>query len=616
MNGQNWARRTLAAGVSALALMGGTAAMALDAKDKIIVESAADLPRVEITLEAKPSELLDGGPALDALVAALKTHYETLDRDYDIRDATTKKGVYSGLRAVAAYEDRHADVLALGQQRAALEDKPAAKATSGLVGDAIAEAALKVGADKGATFEATFEEIYRAKVAALDWAVVQDTLQASKGQMETLNPALIRGAFEGQLDPIAANLGGKLDADTATAILANHAVIADIVPVKDEILTVLSERIAAEKEEKVDLWSPRTVALAEGQGSITRIGVWDTGVDPSLFKGKMVDVGDGVHGVAFGRDFEREDTALLPVPSDVEKMLPQLTTLVKGSLDNQANVDTPEAAQFRQTMASMQQDQVMQFVEQMGLMGNYIHGTAVAYTAIEDNPQARIFNVRYSWPYEPIPPAIDEAWAEGLVRAAKETVKSFQENDVRVVNMSWRLTAPMVEGLLLANGIEEDPDKRAERARAIFDIMKTGLEEAFASAPDVLFIAAAGNEDEDVEFVQSVPAGLNAPNIITIGAVDEALEAAGFTSYGKSIDLYANGFEVPTKAPGGMAMNLSGTSLAAPQVANLAGKLLTLNPDLTTAQLRSLIEDTATEETDRGLKVIDPKAAVAQLNAI
>ena len=128
-----------------------------------------------------------------------------------------------------------------------------------------------------------------------------------------------------------------------------------------------------------------------------------------------------------------------------------------------------------------------------------------------------------------------------------------------------------------------------------------------------MFVAGAGNEDEDVDFVRSFPAGINLPNLITVGAVDSALQPAGFTSYGKSIDLYANGFEVPSKVPGGMPINISGTSLAAPQVTNLAAKLLAVNPKLTVAQLRSIIEGTATAEGAKKLKVINPAAALARV---
>jgi subtilisin family serine protease len=181
---------------------------------------------------------------------------------------------------------------------------------------------------------------------------------------------------------------------------------------------------------------------------------------------------------------------------------------------------------------------------------------------------------------------------------------------VRVVNMSWRITEPQIAGSLAS--VEPDAEKRKVRAKAIFESVNRALEDAFRSAPDILFIAGAGNEDEDVDFVRSFPAGINLPNVITVGAVDAALQPAGFTSYGKSIDIYANGHEVPSKVPGGMDINISGTSLAAPQVTNTAAKMLAVNPKLTVAQVRSIIESTATTEGAKGLKVVNPAAAIAR----
>ena len=132
----------------------------------------------------------------------------------------------------------------------------------------------------------------------------------------------------------------------------------------------------------------------------------------------------------------------------------------------------------------------------------------------------------------------------------------------------------MIEAMLQVTGAEPEAEARQERAAAIFQILEDGLTEAFASAPDILFVAGAGNEDENVEFVTSVPAGINLPNVITIGAVDRELQPAGFTSYGESIDLYANGFEVPGRVPGGRILNLSGTLYGSPASGEPRGEAL------------------------------------------
>jgi subtilisin family serine protease len=60
------------------------------------------------------------------------------------------------------------------------------------------------------------------------------------------------------------------------------------------------------------------------------------------------------------------------------------------------------------------------------------------------------------------------------------------------------------------------------------------------------------------------------------GAVDQAGEQTSFTSFG-NCDVYSNGFEVERFVPGGDRMKLSGTSMAAPNVTNLAATLWALN---------------------------------------
>ena len=110
-----------------------------------------------------------------------------------------------------------------------------------------------------------------------------------------------------------------------------------------------------------------------------------------------------------------------------------------------------------------------------------------------------------------------------------------------------------------------------------------------ASAPGILFVAGAGNEDNSADFQEYIPAGLSLPNLITVGAVDRAGQETSFSTFGKTVVVHANGFEVDGPVPGGVRMKLSGTSMASPQVTNLAAKLLALQPTLTPAQLKALI---------------------------
>ena len=79
------------------------------------------------------------------------------------------------------------------------------------------------------------------------------------------------------------------------------------------------------------------------------------------------------------------------------------------------------------------------------------------------------------------------------------------------------------------------------------------------------------------------------PNVLVAGAVDQAGEETGFTSFGKVVDIYASGFEVESYVPGGTHIKLSGTSMSAPAVTNLAATLFALDPSLTPEKGTELI---------------------------
>jgi subtilisin family serine protease len=92
-----------------------------------------------------------------------------------------------------------------------------------------------------------------------------------------------------------------------------------------------------------------------------------------------------------------------------------------------------------------------------------------------------------------------------------------------------------------------------------------------------------------VAFDEVIPSSLELPNLLVVGAVDQAGEPTAFTSFGKNVKLYANGFEVDSYVPGGERMKLSGTSMAAPHVANLTAKLIALKPTLEPTDVTKLI---------------------------
>jgi subtilisin family serine protease len=235
----------------------------------------------------------------------------------------------------------------------------------------------------------------------------------------------------------------------------------------------------------------------------------------------------------------------------------------------------------------------------------------VAGIAVEGNPFARVYTATMLWEHRTEPVKPTEELSRRTAANYKQIVQSFKDQKLRVVNMSWRYGASAYEGMLAWHNVGATPEERKQLARKLFAIERDALRAAIASAPEILFVAGSGNEDNSADFEEYIPAGLNLPNLLTVGAVDKAGEETSFSTFGKTVVVHANGFEVESLLPGGDRVKFSGTSMASPQVANLAAKLFALKPELTVAQVRKAIIETA--ERKGRVNLVHPRKAAASL---
>jgi subtilisin family serine protease len=187
-------------------------------------------------------------------------------------------------------------------------------------------------------------------------------------------------------------------------------------------------------------------------------------------------------------------------------------------------------------------------------------------------------------------------WTRELaVREAEsigELLAFIVASGARVVNMSWG----RAERAYLSNLAQCAPgmpvDERRALARFTVDTIRAVLQVGMRAAPQVLFVGAAGNAGTSVEAANPATR-FSLPNFLLVGAVDRLGARARYSNVGPEVTVYANGDRVPARLPGGALSYPTGTSMATPNVSNAAAKMLAVNPTLTGAELRNLLEQSS-----------------------
>jgi subtilisin family serine protease len=556
----------------------------------------------------------------DRFAAPVRTDLESILRHYDIQDHEALRkllGTELSFQLLSGRED--AAALQTIQSLRALEDKPDAKLLFGLEDEALIKARQETSRTSGEAFTAAYGRAYGAAIHALPWSIVANRVREEKMHYEIFTAALIRGVVQAKIEPAVAQ-SHSISNELVWDLVSDRVESQLFIPLKNQTLAALSTFITAHNVQKPDIWAARDVTLDASQKlTPVRVGIWDSGVDILLFPSQTyTDPVPGKyepHGLAFDLLGVPAHGNLFPLTPEQQQQYLNMIDLLKGFADLQLSIDSPEATALRQTFTSLPASEVPEFIEDISLYGNYVHGTHVAGIVVRGNPGARIVVARitYDWKNVPTPPTeeIENRFAADVM----ETVAYFKKHDVRVVNMSWGESPVDFENALEKNGIGKDATERQALARKYFNIDREGLYAALKSAPKILFICAAGNSDSNNGFNEFIPSSLELPNLLTVGAVDSAGEETSFTSYGKNVVVDANGYAVESYYPGGRRVRMSGTSMATPNVVNLAAKLFAVDPSLTPAKVIDLIRRGATTSADERLHLIDSKRSVELLRS-
>ena len=125
----------------------------------------------------------------------------------------------------------------------------------------------------------------------------------------------------------------------------------------------------------------------------------------------------------------------------------------------------------------------------------------------------------------------------------------------------------------------------------------------YAESKGVLLVHAAGNEGADLGQSPSYPtrtflSGGTARNWIEVGASGPGTQtlAADFSNYSRTgVDVFAPGVSIWSTVPHNEYARLQGTSMAAPVVTGVAALLLSYFPNLTAADVKDILIQSATK---------------------
>jgi Subtilase family len=363
--------------------------------------------------------------------------------------------------------------------------------------------------------------------------------------------------------------------------------------------------------EPSDFWTARDVVIEE-DGEPVRIGVWDSGVDLSLFQGRLA---TDLQGRPLVRGYDafkhRQDTAMAVLPEELARRSSELNADLVALDDLEAGVDSPAGAALESRLNALNKIEQESYFADLSRWSGYAHGTAIADIAIAGNADAEIVVARMEWWHgSPPVPCWSKYLADREAASIADLLAFLVEKGARVVNMSWgRFEKSYLDNLAECAPAMLEADRKT-LARYTVEMIRKVLEEGVANAPQVLFVAAAGNSGQSI--VSANPATLfSAPNFILVGAVDGEGKPAEFTNMGDEVELYANGERVPARLPGGTPSFPSGTSMATPNVANAAAKMLALNSSLDGAELKSILLNTA-DRSLSGLRLLHTRNAVEE----
>ena len=387
---------------------------------------------------------------------------------------------------------------------------------------------------------------------------------------------------------------------------------------------------------------PATLAMASSSAFSAPIGIVDSGTDFKhswLIQKAWVNPGDStedqsdndhngfvddIHGWNFAENNNQviDYSYLGKFSPDVRKFFDVQLRVVDGTATDADRQWIEEKKKSKE------------FIQELMKFGNFVHGTHVAGIAARDAEQARIMaakiiptevkgpgteltselleRISQQWSLQFFKPTgfFDDLLMNGALsflagqqtQALEAVGKYLDQTKMTVANCSFGTS--MVQARMIVGMIGKAILKRELTEEEIKKYGSTFMQQVIEkgsvfvkSAPRTFFVMAAGNDGSNNDQQAVFPANLKTENTISVAASRGYDRLANFSNYGvKMVEIAAPGVGIQSSIPGDEVMPLSGTSQAAPFIANLVGRLQDVNPSLSFVQIKKILMETVDQK--------------------
>lgn len=435
--------------------------------------------------------------------------------------------------------------------------------------------------------------------------IAYDKLVGTYAKWHLLFPNLLKNKYERQIKQFAKS-EFKVSPTKYLTFLELLIDWLHRLPAKADFLKAVENKLSQHNKSLTHFWDSRTFDLASLHQDLSpvKVAVWDTGVDPNCITNISSDL-----FLSYDENCQLTQEPLMTLNNIGE----QEWQLYKGFADLKAARKSAVANYFLKEIANYEAADMIRLRSIINQVNIYSHGTTVASVAGQRISSIEIVPIRVTFDTNQIFPTLYTVeWIEKAIKMHQEVFSWLQQHQIPIVNISWNHRAQDIETSLMNTGVTH-PQERKTLAKKLFADLKESLYEGITNCPVTLFVVGAGNSNSIVEEEDFVPSSFQLPNVLSIGAVNHQGKRTGFTSIGKNVQLYANGSYVDTVIPNGSTIQTSGTSIAAPQVCNLAAMMLSIRPTLSVLKLKQYMLQYADRMLEENILVLHPKRTIEQL---